>query len=284
MAEISPYYKTNDTTDGLLLETIHFISVSVELILYGVTLIVCSTCAYFLLSSPNTVKYRVKWLLIVLILFSGATTSVILDLVNHFFAWVQYRAYPGGPSAFLLRTLVVAGPDWTLYVMGVVVDGILIHRIFHLYDDWKITILPILLWLCSDVVGVFFALSMSSVHFEDRRTFVMPYFSLELSLNVLLHITLVYRLLQMDRRTRRILGQKHGLLYRNVAQMLVESSFPYALVSIFLLGLFISKSVAANVVTRIYIQVQCMSPVLIILRVAMGRALDKDSISRLNFS
>lgn len=123
--------------------------------------------------------------------------------------------------------------------------------------------------------------------------FSLPYFSISIALNVLLTLLLVSRLFYMSVKARRTIGGEHGRTYISIAAMLLESAAPYAIVGLIFIITYARNSNVQNLVLPVLSQImvrrpsfpppathdgrligslQCISPEVIILRVAIGRA------------
>ncbi|KAF9030271.1 hypothetical protein BJ165DRAFT_1535726 [Panaeolus papilionaceus] len=279
--DLSPF-KTQEAPDLIFFETTHFVALVLGLVAYGITTAVCVVCVYYLLTTSKNLRTALTWVSFVVLAFSGATLNILGDVLAHINGWVLYRGFPGGPSSFFLQVSVFGAADWATYLLGILVDALLIYRVYMVYGRWYIITLPVAMLLAAAALGPFFVLQISGRNHDwfSKHTldFSIPYFAVELSLNILLTLLLVVRLWHMSRRVGKVLGKKHGKVYAGVARMIVESSLPYALVSLVLLVLFVKKNLGANVVIPLYVQIQCMTPTLIILRVCLGRAWDKNTL------
>lgn len=136
--------------------------------------------------------------------------------------------------------------------------------------------------------------------------FSLPYFSISIALNVMLTLLLVARLFYMSYSARRTIGGEHGRTYISIAAMLLESATPYAVVGLLFIITYARDSNVQNLVLPVLSQImvrcpsfspgppimhggretldcrlteplQCISPEVIILRVAIGRATDSTS-------
>ena len=123
-----------------------------------------------------------------------------------------------------------------------------------------------------------------------------------MGLNILLTGMFVTRLLYMRHKIASTLGSRHGETYTNIAAMILESATPYGIISFIFLVLYTTNNTAALLFIPLLVQVQvgdfsveimiirlilisqCISPILIILRVARGRAWTNDTISNSNLS
>jgi len=94
--------------------------------------------------------------------------------------------------------------------------------------------------------------------------FGLSYLSISLSLNVLLTLMIVIRLVLHSRNIRAAIGAPSGLtgLYKAVVTMLIESSAIYAVSSLLYLGFWGSRSYVAEVFSAIptETQVRTLSP------------------------
>jgi hypothetical protein len=142
----------------------------------------------------------------------------------------------------------------------------------------------------------------SSLWAHTTLNFSVPYFSISMGLNVLPTSMLVTRLFHMRHKIVKALGSRHGKTYTNIAAMILESATPYGIISFIFLVLYTTNNTAALLFIPLLVQVQvgdfsrkimiirltlipqCISPILIILRVARGRAWTKDTISNSNLS
>ena len=90
------------------------------------------------------------------------------------------------------------------------------------------------------------------------REITIPYFSISVSLNVLLTLMIVIRLVLHGRNIRAATGSPAGIsgLYKAVATMLIESSALYSMNSLLLVVLITAKSDAAGAFLPIIGEVQ----------------------------
>ncbi|KAH7906881.1 hypothetical protein BJ138DRAFT_1161545 [Hygrophoropsis aurantiaca] len=85
--------------------------------------------------------------------------------------------------------------------------------------------------------------------------------------------------IRMRRRIGSVLGTEHGSTYTGVAAMVVESALPFAVGCLIFLALYAKGNTGANLFLPLLVQVQGISPQLIVLRVQRGRAWSKDTLS-----
>ena len=90
------------------------------------------------------------------------------------------------------------------------------------------------------------------------RDISLPYVSVSVSLNVLLTLMIVARLIIHGRNVRAATGSPAGIsgLYKAVATMLIESSALYSMNSLVLIGLWATKSDIAGFFLPVIAEVQ----------------------------
>jgi len=107
----------------------------------------------------------------------------------------------------------------------------------------------------------------------------IPYFSISISLNILLTLLIVIQLITHSRNIRKALGaQGGGGVYNAVVTMLIESSALYAVSSVLFIGPWGANSWVADIFLPILAQNQVIAPFLITLRVANQSALTSKTI------
>lgn len=134
--------------------------------------------------------------------------------------------------------------------------------------------------------------------------FSLPYFAISIALNVMLTLLLVSRLLYMSHQAKKTIGMEHGDAYISVASMLIQSATQYAITGLVFIITYARNSNVQNLILPVLSQImvrsgsrshtshppalrlncrvsswklilrplQCISPEVIILRVATGRA------------
>ena len=88
--------------------------------------------------------------------------------------------------------------------------------------------------------------------------FSIPYFSISISLNILLTLMIIIRLVLHSRSTRTTATALAGIggLYRTVITMLIESSALYAVSSLLVIGTYLSGNCSADLFLPILAETQ----------------------------
>jgi len=98
----------------------------------------------------------------------------------------------------------------------------------------------------------------SSIWNSVAIDFGLPYFSISISLNILLTLMIVTRLVLHNREIRSAMGSPSGLtgLYKAIITMLIESSALYAANSLLFVGPWGAKNHAADIFLPILAETQ----------------------------
>ncbi|KAJ3564700.1 hypothetical protein NP233_g8121 [Leucocoprinus birnbaumii] len=275
-------YAPSEPASVLWFEQVYNAGLYVGSIAYGIHISAYFMCVYHLLKSR--MRHYKRWLVIVSLLFALGTVNLCFNLRYGQLAWIDNRNYPGGPPMFLQEmsgSRLLAAGDAESILVPILTDGILsldfeIYRCYILYRRLWLVVIPVLALLASFVCGVLLTIQAahpgSSLWAQRTFNFALPYFAISMGLNMLLSIMLVGRLLYMRARIQKVLGREYTQLYATLAVMITESALPYGLVSLIFLTLYATKNAAAQLFLALYVQVECMSPIVIMLRVARGKA------------
>lgn len=123
-----------------------------------------------------------------------------------------------------------------------------------------------------------FQLTQPNANLWSQTTvnFGIPYWSISASLNILVTSLIVAKLYLIRRRTRAVLSTHHSRTYISVATMLIESAFLYSATALIFIITYARNSQIQNLVLPVLGQVQAISPLLIMWRVARGQAISKE--------
>ena len=99
-------------------------------------------------------------------------------------------------------------------------------------------------------------ISQPSLSLWSSLNFSLPYFTLSLSLNVIVSIFITLRLLSQRRKVVNILGRQHAQQYVSIAAMIVESAALYSVFSITFLVLYAINHPVQNIFLQILPQIE----------------------------
>jgi len=207
--------------------------------------------------------------------------------------FIDDRNIPGGPNAFTVEfySTWVNIMSFAAYVlMSWLADGLVLWRFTLIwgYNYW-LSAFPGLMYLgaVASSIGLMRAImSSTDLTFWGVKSvqFSIAYWSLSISLNIILTLAIACRIWLVRRRTRQSLGFQHSGQYVSVSAMLVESAALYATWGLVFLICYARNTPMQNILLPPLGQVQGIAPVLILFRVAQGRAWSESTAANTNSS
>ncbi|KAF7329189.1 hypothetical protein MKEN_00179500 [Mycena kentingensis (nom. inval.)] len=231
------------------------------------------------LSLPRS---KIPWRMVVYVLaiFALATVGYGSAAVINQQAFIDDRGVPGGPAAWEFVSFTSAQN-----MMGVIAyvllswlaDGLVLWRFSLIFGSkWVWTAFPATMFFGAIVSSI--GLVISSFQLTDSFWAIQSvrwgtaYWSLSIALNLLLTTGIVVRISLLRVRIRRSLGAQHADRYFGIVAMMIESASLYAVFGVGFLVAYARASVVQNLVFPVLGQVQGIAPMLILARVAEGRA------------
>ncbi|KAI0684496.1 hypothetical protein BC835DRAFT_1293101 [Cytidiella melzeri] len=206
-------------------------------------------------------------------------------------AFIDGRNIDGGPGAYE-ETMFSIPIDELGNVCGLMstwlCDGMLVWRFSVIYSNLRlpkflVLFFPVLLWLGSFVTGLLFLLQISANSpWVDGGSinWTIPFFALSLSLNIILTIAIVLRLLAFRRHAVSALGISHGSQYTGIAAMVVESAAIFSVFSLLFLVPFALNHPLNEVFFQPLSGVQIVATLLIMFRVAQGKSWNENTMQQ----
>ncbi|KAJ3488752.1 hypothetical protein NLI96_g2607 [Meripilus lineatus] len=259
--------------------------VGVASIAYGIHITLFFVCFNLLWSlKASQPKQSYFYLFYITLHFILGTAAIISTLRVNQLAFVDYRDYPGGPGVYEVDQNYIP-----ISVLGIAAsliaswlqDGLVLYRFFVIWGvRWWVMVPPSAIFAVSMVVSCVLMRDLSqpgnTLWEEPTSTLALVYAATSMSITILSTILIVGKLLFVRYQVRNIMGKTHREIYFSVSAMLVESAFLY---SAFALAFIISYVEDNTPVNQIFYQtigqVTSIAPLLIIMRVAQGRAWSK---------
>ncbi|PSS28486.1 hypothetical protein PHLCEN_2v2967 [Hermanssonia centrifuga] len=185
-------------------------------------------------------------------------------------AWIDKRDGPGGPMGWLTTECV--GQSCVMGYYGYIVanfmaDGLLIWRTCIIWDSYLIVLLPCLMYFASTALSIVSVYQIAkpgdNIWSDTTISFGIPYMALSISLNIVLTLLIVARLMYISNTVRTVLGAEHSGTYTFVATAMVESAAPYSITSIFFIILYGRHSNIQNLVLPVLAQIMDDSTILL---------------------
>ncbi|KAF8960224.1 hypothetical protein BDZ97DRAFT_1834585 [Flammula alnicola] len=226
-----------------------------------------------------------KWIPFIGSLFVLGTINIASSIHFNELAWIDARNYPNGAIAFLLEqqdnpanVTAVA----TSIVTLILADTFLIYRVHALWRKFYITGFLGLVLLASIVLSVFHGIQVAQITtiLQDPSSlrFSVPYASLATSLNILISIALLSRLLDLRRRVSSTTSTEVRHRYTGIEALVVESALPSGLFSFLFLILYGLHNTGSILFFPLLVQIMGIIPELILLRMLQGHAWSSKTI------
>jgi len=246
---------------------------------FGMVLILYLQTLTYLLTSRGWKQNRLL-LLLSSLLFVDAVLYFTADTILVMNMLINDRNFPGGPAAYLVEEFsfpVIMMGNAAFPIQSWLADGFLIYRCFVVYGrQYWVTIIPCLLLLGSFVTGSLVlnneAAPQSSFWTRTSINFAVPYFSLTIALNTLVTIMIVAKLLVTRQRNKNILGNTITRTYTSISAMLTESAALNCGTSIVFLIPYARSKPVSTVFQNLVCYNSIVATLLIVVRVAQGRA------------
>ncbi|KAF8549711.1 hypothetical protein OG21DRAFT_1606303 [Imleria badia] len=267
-----------------LFENEMYIGINLKDILYGIELVLyLRTMMIFLDRRRRCHKSD---------LFYATFSTVMLMLITIWVAalaaagqkmWLLDRNYPGGPMAYHTATssnLYMDLGRTALMILQQMADALVIYRCRIVWGSHHVIVVPTILWLTNFGLGILVDWSSSipgSTFFSGIIVkFGVAYYSSSALLNVTLSCMICYRLLRHARTVKQYLGNRHASPYIAIVALIVESMLPFTFSSIAFLVSYGMRSQSAVVFSFVHPIIMCVTPQMLILRVANAKAWQKD--------
>jgi len=260
-------------------------------ILYGVELTLFLICFTLLWRQINQFNKRRQLSLLAFITAIFILGTLFMGSGAKFtqLSFIENRNYPGGPGAYEQAMFSIPVDELgnaALVIGNFLMDALLVWRCFVIFSgtsrrlSWVIIALPCLLLMTSIVLGsLVLAQTTTSSPFNDVN-FTLAYYSMTLALNVITTLFIVCRIILYRRRVQSVLGAHHVAHYTNVVAILVESASLFSAFLILFMVPFALNYPLAFVFIQGIGQMQTVSSLLIVFRVATGKAWTSDTTTQ----
>jgi hypothetical protein len=204
--------------------------------------------------------------------------------------WIVHRDVPGGPEAYLAAT---TSAWWNVFGTAAIItadimgNALLMYRCYVLVPKWVI-ILPALLFLASSALAIITTvesgLPNANLFSGLSQILGVAWVSLSVSFNGLVTSLICGRILASYLALKRMGLSSHARERWGLVAILIESSLPFSVFGVIFASFFSlpatnPNSQWASTMADTWGGIVGISPQLIILRVAMGNAWIKNSVS-----
>ncbi|KAJ6484011.1 hypothetical protein C8R45DRAFT_1214893 [Mycena sanguinolenta] len=227
-------------------------------------------------------KSKTSWMLIgyMFLLFTLATLGFAGNAKFNQQTYIDDRNIPGGPNAFTTEFY----SEWinmmsfgSYVVMSWLADGLVLWRFTLIWEKkYWFALFPALMFLgsISSSIALLVSMTRPGADFwtQEAVKFGIAYWSLSISLNIILTTLIAGRIWFTRRRLVQAIGRQDSGTYVSIAAMLIESASLYSGWSMIFLICYARNTPFQNILLPPLGQVQGIAPMLILFRVAQGRA------------
>lgn len=230
-------------------------------------------------------KRQLTQIVYVVLLFGSATAYMVCTI-----AWVYQEiiVHASDTLEFYQTHFNTTAPllgNVFFIITNFLADSLLLWRTWVVWNRrWLVIVPPAVLLAASTAMSMLtvYQIAQPNTPLFTRASvqMILPYFSLSVSLNLILTLMIVTKLLLARRNMHLAVGKDHGKAYVGVAAMVVESAALYSVSSIIFIATFSSNlSTVFSVFLPLQVHMMCISPILIIIRVAKGRAFTQHTVA-----
>ncbi|KAI0057637.1 hypothetical protein BV25DRAFT_1909470 [Artomyces pyxidatus] len=269
-----------------LFQNCYYIGNNFNCILYGVELVLYAMTMRRLLSFKSRSRADVFFMVfsttnLVLITIFVAVQSVFGEEM-----WIVNADFPGGQGAYLQEYAAVwyqTMGTTTTVAMNLFSDGLLISRCFIVWNDFRVIIVPGFLYIATLALGIVELWASGAPHndfFSGLAAHLgVTYYATSIGLNVLVTSLILGRILAFAHKSKRHFGDDGSSMYFSVASMIIESALPYSVAGIAFVVSYGMNSQVSILFLSFYVMFTCVSPQMLVLRVAEGRAWKRNQMT-----
>ncbi|KAI9573138.1 CHAT domain-containing protein [Boletus coccyginus] len=229
------------STGRIPLDKAELLSVLLETLLYGFSLLMFGGTIWTLLSQRSTRQVNRKMFAVAFLLLLTSTAHLVIHIIRVMCGLILHRdTYPGGPVAYFSDV-----SQWTFYVKNqvyiaqtVVGDGVISKLVM---------IFPLLLWCAAGVTGFVSGAitedtTQSGVFSGALNQWGTSFWVTALAANLLATLMLIFRIWYIDRKLTRLGASSGGSQLRPILQILVDAGAIYSVTLLVALICFVIQS------------------------------------------
>ncbi|KAG2135117.1 hypothetical protein DEU56DRAFT_720643, partial [Suillus clintonianus] len=274
---------------NLSIEKFRLDGMMLSCVFYGIYFFLTVQACTALMQRPRyeekIAEHRRALLFYVFITFVLMSISFALNAKYTEMIWIDNRDAPGGPLALIenymtnrINLLALGGAHIQEWFM----QALLLHRCFVIWNWSRRVMVPMIaIYVVMIVFSIMVLIEASTGASFYSIRIELAYLGLEVGHTVMYTILVTNRLFVMRGRMREIMAQYDSSTYDTVALMVIESA---ALYSAFAVVFIVAFAVHANGLTTLCFlsvtKIQGIAQLLIIIRVARGRAVTREWSTR----
>ncbi|GJJ06043.1 hypothetical protein Clacol_000231 [Clathrus columnatus] len=259
------------------------VSIPIESILYGISILMFLWTLWALFNDKSThinkVMLTAAW-----ILFITGTLHLIVDSRRAYLGFIVSEAYFLDNNFNTFKNSVYGAETF-------VADAVLLYRCYIVWRDFKIILLPMVLWMATIVTGIHAIWSVAqpvsigeAIFLNETAHWVTAFYSVALTANLTATMLLAYRIWRVNGAVNASSSSSIGTLnnmnprIRSVLLVIMECGILYSVTLIVMLVLYLSKSNGVYIMFDIIVQIIPITFYVIIIRTSLHRLTDKQKL------
>ncbi|KAI9573109.1 hypothetical protein HD554DRAFT_1142366 [Boletus coccyginus] len=276
------------STGGIPLDKAELLSVLLETLLYGFSLLMFGGTIWTLLSRRFTRQVNRKMFTIACLLLVISTAHLVIHIIRVMNGLILYRdTYPGGPVAYFSDV-----SQWTFYAKNqvyiaqtVVGDGVILYRCYVVWQSKLVMIFPLLLWCAAAVTGFMSGVTSQDTPQNDVFSgaldqWITSFWATALATNLLATLLLIFRIWYINRKLTRLGPSGGGSQLRPLLQILVDAGAIYSITLLVALICFLCQSNGQYVILDMVTPIISITFYMVIIRV--GRAAQAGQVTHVS--
>ncbi|KAF8436521.1 hypothetical protein L210DRAFT_3548252 [Boletus edulis BED1] len=264
-------------TINVPLDEAELLSVLLEALLYGFSLLMCGGTIWVLLSQRSTRRVNFKMLTVACMLLLFSTVHLGIDIIRTMEGLILYRdTYPGGPVGYFsdVSQWTLLSKTYVYIVQTLIGDSVVLYRCYAVWQSKLVMILPVLLWCAVAVTGslsCYTALKVTEdgVSREALFQWITSFWATALATNLLTTLLLVSRIWDVNRRATGSSYSPQSQL-RSILHTLVDADAIYSITLLAALTCFVSQTNGQYVVPDMVTPIISITFYMVIIRVGVA--------------
>ncbi|KAI9573757.1 hypothetical protein HD554DRAFT_548895 [Boletus coccyginus] len=267
------------STGGIPLDKAELLSVLLETLLYGFSLLMFGGTIWTLLSQRSTRQVNRKMVTVACLLLLISTAHLVTHIIRVMYGLIFYRdTYTGGPVVYFSDV-----SRWTFYVKNqlfiaqtLMGDGVILYRCYVVWQSKLVMIFPLLLWCAAAVTG--FMSGVTSQHTGTTQSgifrgalnqWITSFWATALAANLLATILLISRIWYVNRKFTGQGASNGWSQVRPILHIIVDAGAIYSLALVVALMCFVNQSNGHYVVLDMVTPIISITFYMVIIRVGL---------------
>ncbi|KAF8129476.1 hypothetical protein EV363DRAFT_1584542 [Boletus edulis] len=271
---------------GIPLDKAELLSVLLEALLYGFSLLMFGATIWTLLSSTR--KLNRKMITVACALLLCSTVHFVIDIMRVMDGLILYR--DTGPIAYFadVSQWTFVAKNYVFTAQTLIGDGVVLYRCYMVWQSKLVMIFPVLLWCSTVATGIgspytASRVTQSEVFGGTLSRWITAFWATALATNLLTTLLLVCRIWYVGRKATRLCGNRQSEL-RPVLHIIVDAGAFYSVTLLVALACFISRSNGQYVVLNMVTPIISITFYMVIIRVGMANQANRSTNVPLAFT